>query len=144
LSASIMNDFLDRAPSDQEIVIPVCTKTAYQQRFSDSSSTFIPLKGESWTAGGMYILEPVALRTAMPMINRLFANRKSKLGMARLLGPALLYKFLSKTLTIDDVERKALSLLGIKGSAMRDAPPELAFDIDYFDDYEYAIAQLKA
>ncbi len=144
LSPEIMSDFLDRAPQDLEIVIPICTQSAYQNRFPNSTSTFMPLKDEAWTAGGMYLMEPEALRKAMPMINRLFANRKSKIGMARLLGPALLYKFLTKTLTIDDVQRKALSLLGIRGTAMREAPPELAYDIDYFDDYEYAITHLKA
>ncbi len=142
LSVAIMNDFLDRARQDLEIVIPICTEKAYKQRFPDSTSTFMSLKGDAWTAGGMYLLEPEALRKAMPMINRLFANRKSKIGMARLLGPALLYKFLSKTLTIDDVQRKALSLLGINGTAMPDAPPELAYDIDYVDDYEYAIQHI--
>ena len=87
-------------------------------------------------------MEPAALRQAMPMINKLFDNRKSKMGMARLLGPKLLYKYLAKTLTIDDVQAKALSLLGLKGTALKDAPPELAYDIDYYDDYEYAVSQL--
>src|SRR5580658_5970061 len=102
------------------------------------------LKDESYTSGGAFLMEPQALRRAMPMIDRLFANRKSKIGMARLLGPALLFKYLSKTITIDDVERKALSLLGIKGKALRDAPPELAYDIDDLEDYEYAVSRLKS
>jgi hypothetical protein len=144
LSKPVLVDFLDRAPKDLEIVIPLCTQTAYLKRFPDSTSTYMTLKGDAYTAGGAFLMEPQALRRSMPMINRLFANRKSKIGMARLLGPALLYKYLTKTISIDDVEKKALSLLGIKGTALRDAPPELAYDIDYFDDYEYAIAHLQA
>jgi GTP:adenosylcobinamide-phosphate guanylyltransferase len=144
LSPKVMTDFLGRAPENLDIVIPICDSSRYQARFPDSTSTFMNLQGASWTAGGMYLMEPDALKQAMPMIQRLFENRKSKLGMAKLLGPALLCKFLTKKLTIDDVERKALNLLGLRGTAMRDAPPELAYDIDYFDDYEYAISRLDS
>ena len=34
-------------------------------------------------------------------------------------------------------------LFNATGSAVRNSPAELAFDIDYLDDYEYAIGQLK-
>jgi molybdopterin-guanine dinucleotide biosynthesis protein A len=144
LTKEVLLDFLDRSPQDLEIVIPVCTKTEYQKAFPDSTSTYMTLKDESYTAGGAFLMDPQALRRAMPMIDRLFANRKSKIGMARLLGPALLFKYLAKTITIDDVERKALSLMGIKGNALRDAPPQLAYDIDDLEDYEYALAHLQA
>lgn len=144
LSGPVLEDFLDRSPQDLEIVVPICNKTAYQKVYPDSHSTYMTLKDESYTAGGAFLMEPEALRRAMPMINRLFANRKSKIGMARLLGPALLFKYLAKTITIDDVERKALSLLGIKGKALRDSAPELAYDIDDLEDYEDALTRLKA
>ena len=130
---------LDRCTPEIDILVPICTQAAYQMAFPNSTSTFIRLRDHGYTHGGMYVLDPDALRRAMPMIDRLFQNRKSKLGMAKLLGPVLLAKFLRKTLSIDDVEAKAMSLLNLKGRAYRDAPPELAYDIDDLEDYEYAV-----
>jgi GTP:adenosylcobinamide-phosphate guanylyltransferase len=142
ISPQSIQAVLDRYQPELDILVPICTQPAYQTMFPNSTSTFIRLRDHGYTAGGVYVMDPDALRRAMPMIVRLFENRKSKLGMAKLLGPTLLVKFFRKTLTIDDVESKAMSLLNLKGKAYRDAPPELAYDIDYLDDYEYAIKHL--
>lgn len=139
ISSRAILDFLQKSPEDADIFVPCVTKRAYCKTFPNSDSTFLALKGDEWTAGGIYVLRAAALRSAMPMIETLFENRKSKLGMAKLLGPTLLLKFLTRSLTIDDVERKAMQLLRLKGKADREAAPELAYDLDALDDYQYAI-----
>jgi hypothetical protein len=42
-------------------------------------------------------------------------------------------------LTIPDIERKVYDMLSITGKAIIPSPPELAYDIDDFEDYDYAM-----
>jgi hypothetical protein len=58
--------------------------------------------------------------------------------MASLLGPALLLRFATRTLDIAAIERKATRVLGITAAALRDADPELSYDVDTLEDYEHA------
>ena len=80
-----------------------------------------------------------ALQNAMPHLERVFKVRKSKIGMAKLLGPLFLYKFLRKQLTVPMVEAKLKQILGCTGAPVLNCAPELAYDIDDFEDYEYAL-----
>jgi len=75
----------------------------------------------------------------MPHLEKVFVVRKSKLGMAKLLGPVFLYKFIRKQLTVPIVEAKLKQMLGCTGAPVLNCAPELAYDIDDFDDYEYAV-----
>jgi GTP:adenosylcobinamide-phosphate guanylyltransferase len=144
LTSSIVKRFLDACPTDKDICLPLIGRDEYEARFPGSTSTFVKLKDGSWTAGCMYLLDVRALRQAKPYIDKIFEVRKSKIGMARLLGPAFLYRFITKSLTINDLEMKIESMLKCKGTAMKGCPPELAFDLDYTDDYEYALKHLEA
>lgn len=142
LTGEIVNDFLNRCPVDTDICVPLITKEQYQGRFPNSTATFVPLKDNVWTTGCAYVVDVQAFVNALPYVERVFQNRKSKLGMAKLLGPTFLVKFLSKTLTVPDVEAKIRSLLNCSGRAILNAPPELAYDIDDLEDYEYATGNL--
>jgi molybdopterin-guanine dinucleotide biosynthesis protein A len=139
LEADHLTRFLDSCPKDRDICIPLITKEDYQARFPDSTSTFIPLKDASWTAGGAYLVDVGALQRSMPYMERVFQNRKSKLGMAKLLGPVFLFRFLTKSLTVPLIEAKVESILGCTGAAVLNCHPELAYDVDFLDDYEYAL-----
>ncbi len=80
-----------------------------------------------------------ALEKAMPHLEQIFKVRKSKVGMAKLLGPVFLYKFLRKQLTVPMVEAKIKQILGCSGAPVLNCAPELSYDIDDFEDYEYAM-----
>lgn len=62
--------------------------------------------------------------------------------MAKLLGPGFVLKWLTKRLTLVDVEAKIMNVLGCSGAAVTGSAPELAFDIDYKDDYDYAVSHV--
>jgi len=77
------------------------------------------------------------------MIERVFAARRSQIGMARLLGPLFVLRFLTRRLSLKQIEGKCLKMLGCAGIGIRGCAPELAFDIDYVSDYRYAAAQWR-
>jgi len=79
----------------------------------------------------------------MEPIERVFQNRKSKIGMARILGLKFVYGYLTQSLTVSDVEAKVKDVLKCSAAAVPGSPPELAFDIDYQEDYHYAVQAMK-
>jgi molybdopterin-guanine dinucleotide biosynthesis protein A len=139
LTPKLLTDFIDACPKDVDVCMPLITKGQYMSRFPHSSATFIPLKDDTWTAGNTYLMDVQALQNSMPHLEAVFKVRKSKLGMAKLLGPVFLYKFIRKQLTIPMVEAKLKQILGCTGSPVLNCAPELAYDIDDHEDYAYAV-----
>ncbi len=139
ITAAAINDFLDRCPPDADIGVPLIRESDFHKRFPGTTATFVKLKDDSWTTGNIFLLDVKELIKIKPQIDRVFENRKSKAGMARLLGPVFVLKWLTKRLTLVDVEAKIMKMLGCKGAAITDSSPELHLDIDFLDDYEYAV-----
>jgi GTP:adenosylcobinamide-phosphate guanylyltransferase len=139
LTPAIIERYIDQCPPDRDICVPLISKQEWDERFPGSGATFAKLGDGVWTTGCAYLIDVKALENSMPQIERVFKNRKSILGMAKLLGPRFLFKFVTKTLNVPDVEVKILSMLGCTGGAVRNAPTELAYDIDALDDFEYAM-----
>ena len=92
------------------------------------------------TTGGVFLARTTTVPTIKASMDRIFANRKSKLGMARLLGFSFVVRWLTNQLVADDVLTKVESLFNCKGQLVRDGAPELAFDIDLLEEYRYARA----
>jgi CTP:molybdopterin cytidylyltransferase MocA len=144
LTAEIVRQFVAMCPEEVDFCVPLVRKSEYEGRFPGSTATFVRLKDDVWTTGCAYIINVQALLQARSHIDRVFENRKNKLGMARLLGPQFVLKWLTRRLTVRDVELKIKTLLGSSGAAILGSPPELAYDIDYRDDYDYALKHLAA
>ena len=139
VTAEAILDFLNRCPADRDICVPLIRESDFHQRFPGTTATFVKLKDDSWTTGNIFLLDVNALKRSRSHIEDVFKNRKSKTGMAKLLGPVFVLKWLTKRLTLADVEAKIKSMLGCSGAAITNSKPELHYDIDFLDDYEYAI-----
>jgi molybdopterin-guanine dinucleotide biosynthesis protein A len=140
LSSEIIVKFIGQCPNDRDICVPLVNREDWNRAYPNSTATFATIKDGSWTTGCAYLVDVDALQKSMPRIEEVFRNRKSVFKMARMLGPSFLFKFLTRSLVVEDVERKLVSMLGCSGAAIRNAPTELAFDIDDVDDYEYALS----
>lgn len=139
LTPELLCRFIDSCPPDRDICVPLVRASEFTDRFPGSTATFVKMRDDTWTTGCAYVMDVEALKKAKPHIDRVFENRKSKMGMAKLLGPAFVLKFITKRLTLVDVEAKIMSMLGCSGAAITGSPPELAYDIDDIEDYEYAV-----
>ncbi len=141
LNAAMIRDYVQMCPVDKDICVPVIEAAEFNLAYPGTSSTFVKTKDGTFTIGGIFMMNGKKLPELRSSIEKVFAKRKSKIGMATLIGPAFIFKFLTKTLTIRDLEAKIESMLGCTGKAVRGAPVELAYDIDYLDDYEYALTK---
>jgi len=144
LSGDLIQRYLKMCPGDKDICVPVIEADDFNKAYPGTSSTFVKTRDGTFTLGGMFLMNGRKLPQIRTSIEKVFERRKSKLGMALLLGPVFVSKWLAKTLTIADLERKIQSMLGCSGKAVRGAPVELAYDIDYLDDYEYAAKFVEA
>lgn len=138
LTGDVLTRFVDSCRADMDFSVPLIRREAFASAYPGAPATFVPLREGSVTTGCAYYVDADALERGRDHIEAVFQNRKSKLGMAMLLGLPFVWKFLTKTLSLPDIERKAGQLLSCRGAAVPDSPPELAFDIDYVDDYRYA------
>lgn len=139
VSGESVASYLDLCPPDRDICVPVIDREAFEAAYPGTTSTFVQTKDGTFTIGGMFLMSARKLPQLRQSIEQIFAKRKSKIGMAMLIGPKFVWKYLTKSLTISDLEAKIESMLRCTGAAVRGAPVDLAYDIDYRDDYEYAL-----
>lgn len=139
LTADAITGFLDACPPELDLCVPVLNRQEFEGRFARSSSRYVRLSDGEWIIGCAFLINPAAITRNQAMVERVFAARRSQLGMARLLGALFVLRFLTRRLTVRQVERKCLELLGCTGGAVHGCEPELAFDIDYAGDYAYAL-----
>lgn len=123
----------------KDFCVPLVTEVDFHELFPGAPATFVKLRDEGTvTTGCLYNANCQALLKALHHINLVFKHRKSKLGMANLLGVKFLFLYLTGRITVKHVEEKVEELLGCSGAAIRDCPAELAYDIDYIEDFHYA------
>lgn len=144
MTAKTVSDFLDLCSPDIHFCVPLIAKSDYEEAFPRAEATFVELKDGIYTTGCMYNVQTKALRKALHHIDHLFMNRKSKLGMARVLGFTFAWKLINKRLAVTDIEKKVFDLFGCTGKAIHHSPPELAYDVDYPEDYHYALQTFQS
>ncbi|MBI5707911.1 MAG: nucleotidyltransferase family protein [Armatimonadetes bacterium] len=143
IDADVVKLFLSLCNENKDFCVPLIAEPDYSEAYPQAEATFVGLRDGVFTTGCLYNVRPEALRKAIHHIDRLFVNRKSKIGMARVLGMRFVLLLLMKRLTIRDVEDKVHELLGCTGQAVADSPPELAYDVDYLEDYHYAMQTFR-
>lgn len=130
--------FLDACPPTADICLPIFRAEAFQARFPGSENEYVRLADGRWTMGGVFRLEVDALLRNREHLERITAARKSQMAMVRLFGVGFILKFLTRRLTVPDLEQRCAEILRCRGMAVRDCAPELAYDIDTAAEWRYA------
>ena len=139
VSAKNVQDFLDACPDDADICVPLISKAEYIDRFPSATGTFVKLRDGEWTLGCIYLMKPDVFLRILPEVERVVANRKKKLAMAKLLGGGFVWKVITKAITSAEVARKVETILGCRVALIKNGPAEFAYDVDDIADYEYAL-----
>lgn len=138
LTPEAVQNFLDRAPADADICMPVVHRDAFEARFPGGGWVYVPLADGRLTSGSQFIVRPQALLDNSRLVQQLFDARKSQVRMASTLGFGFLFKLLTRRLRVPDLEARASALTGCRCRAVLDCHPELALDIDNLAEWEYA------
>lgn len=137
VTAEAIVGFLDACPPEVPLCYAVARREAFETRFPGSPSTFARLRDGEWVAGCALLIEPSALLQRADWVRQVAQRRKSLWRLALLAGGRILWRFVTRQLTVADVEHRAEQLLGMRCRAVECAP-ELAYDIDTPQEYEYA------
>ena len=113
------------------VTMPLAAHDAYVRRFPNAPEHVIELGGERVANGNVFFIAAEAIGPVRSWATRFFAARKSKLAMARLLGPGLLATF--RLWEADDRTRskpKPSERWALRSAAIRDSAPEICYDVD--------------
>ncbi|MDX2064800.1 MAG: NTP transferase domain-containing protein [Fimbriimonadaceae bacterium] len=139
VNESAVRDFVANC-QDADFCVGVIPKATFEREYPGSTNTYVPLRDGHFTAAGVFLVRRRAFLEALRRLDELFAQRKSVVGMAKLLGPMFLIRLILRQTDVAEVVARCEAILGCRGQAVLTAHPSLAFDIDAPDDLAYARA----
>ncbi len=143
-TGAIVDEFIDRCrPFDAGVYYILVTKEAMESRFPASNRTYVKFKGVD-AAGGDMAVASVAVADANEELWETLSNaRKHAWKLARIVGFSTLVKYLTRRLSLDDVTRKAASIINYPVEIVLDPPAELAMDADKPEQVDMLRAELR-
>lgn len=137
LTAAAIDDFLEKTDRiDAELYYPIIPKEAVERQFPGSQRTYISLKEGVFTGGNIFLIEKRAFLRNRSHGERMFSYRKSPLKMIGLIGIVTIAKFLSRRLTIGELEKKASEILACRTRAVITDHAGIGVDVDKISDLE--------
>lgn len=122
--------------ADVDIVYPIVSRDTYERKFPGGKRTYATLKDGTFTGGNVLLLRSEFVRAQQAIIQAVFDARKSPLRLCRILGVGFVMKFLTKRLTIHEIEDRVGRLLHCTAQALVFDHAEIAFDVDHLEDLE--------
>ncbi|MGB9880129.1 MAG: NTP transferase domain-containing protein, partial [Anaerolineae bacterium] len=144
LTPEAVDDFVCRAAVlNADFCYPIVTKEAVQAKYPSMGRTFVGTKDGVFTGGNLFLLKAEFFDRLAPVVEKVRAARKNPIKLAALLGPATLFLFAIKRISIEQVEKRAARLFGGKLRAVVSPYPEIAADVDKPEDLRAAEAMLE-
>jgi CTP:molybdopterin cytidylyltransferase MocA len=129
---------LDRVdPAD--LSMPLAEYDDFVRRFPSAPPFGITLAGQCVVNAGVFHIPAGARARIAAFATTMFEARKAPWKMASVAGPLILLQFALGRASITMLEARARTVLGMPVTALRHAPPELAYDADTEAEYVYAI-----
>lgn len=138
VSGAALTDFITRCGGAQA-AMALADADEYARSFPGAPPHAVRLAGERVANGSVFYLAPNVAPRVLSIAQRLFGARKSLVRLAAFLGPALLLRFATGRLRIENIERRAQAALGLSARAVRGCSPSLCYDVDTLEDYRYAL-----
>lgn len=145
LTPSAVESFVsDAVATGADMCYPIVAKEAVQARFPAMRRTFVRTRDGVFTGGNMVLVRESFFPSLASAVERLRAARKSPLRLAAFLGPIVILRLLTGTVSIRGVEARAARLFGGTLRAIVSQHPELAADVDKPEDLAAAEEILSA
>lgn len=139
LTPQAVDNFIDLCGDmSKDLYYPVIAKQVVEKCFDCTKRTYVSLAEGVYTGGNLFLMNPAIYEKCMHNGRKIFAQRKSPLGLCRLIGLSFVIKYIMHTLTIEDVRKKGSELLGINGVVVVSEYPEIGVDVDKPVDLELA------
>lgn len=142
LTAEAIGRFLDACPAGCDLAAPLVRREEFDAAYPATPSTFVRLRDGEVTLGCVFLVDPETIARCRAAIDRAFEARKSQWQMARLLGAGVVLRWVAGRLSTQHLVNRLDQTLGCRSCAVGGAP-ELAYDVDLPEDYDYALKYLS-
>ena len=116
--------------TDDDLYYNVVRREDMERRFPGSKRTYTPLKDLEVCGGDMNVARAAIVNENSEFWSKLLEARKNPAAQAAMIGPDIIFKFLFRQLTIDDVIQRVADKLDLKGRAIVCPYPEIGMDVD--------------
>ena len=116
--------------TEHDIYYNVITKQVMEKRFPTSRRTYVGLKDAQVCGGDMNVARASIVTKNPEFWDKLIEQRKNPAAQASILGADIIFRFLFKQLTVDDVIRRVAQRLGLRGRALFCPFAEVGMDVD--------------
>ncbi|HYF84094.1 MAG TPA: NTP transferase domain-containing protein [Clostridia bacterium] len=138
ITKEAIEDFVARArQKDADLCYSIVDKKVNDLKYPDVRRTYARLWEGQFTGGNVFYFNPDVTDKCKDFVGKMLEYRKSPTKMARVLGFGFLLRLALGILTINAVQKKCESLLGIRGAAIISPYPEIGNDVDRFSDLEF-------
>ncbi len=139
LHGEVIDDFVDRCGElGGDIFYPLVSREANEQLYPETVRTYFTLKEGAFTGGNIILTTPQAVINSRWVMDQVISRRKKPWKIIQMLGVFFIFKFLTKQLTLRQLEKRASELLGYSGVLIISPYPELSTDVDKPSDLELA------
>lgn len=113
-----------------DIYYNVIPRQVMEDRFPTANRTFVRLKDLEACGGDTHVVRTAIVGKNSDFWDKLIEARKNPAAQASLLGFDIIFRFLFRQLTADDVIRRVAARLGLKGRALICPYAEVGMDVD--------------
>jgi hypothetical protein len=139
ITTEAIEDFLDRCEdSAADFYYPVTSKQDNERKFPGVVRTYVRLREGIFTGGNLFLIRDQVIDQCLEMGVKLFTRRKNPLAMAKLFGFGLVWKYITRRLSIEVAENRFHEALGIRGKGIISPYAEVGVDVDKPSDLELA------
>jgi len=137
ITREAIEDFIARCrQKDVELCYSIVDKKVNDEKYPGVRRTYARLWEGQFTGGNVFCFRPEVVDKCRDFVEQMLEYRKSPTKMARVLGFGFLLRLALGILTINAIQRKCESLLGIRGAAIISPYPEIGNDVDRLSDLE--------
>lgn len=135
ISAAVIEQFLLLCePMNFDFYYPVLTREVCLEWFPETERTYVRIKEGHVTGGNIGLIRPDWFLENKDRLETFISYRKKPLKLLRVLPLFLVFKYLFKTLSVEDLEYHLSRLFSLKAKAIFCDCAEIAVDVDKISD----------
>ncbi len=118
-------------------------KEISEHKYPALPHTYARLKEGTFCGGSLVMIDREDFHKGEKLLRMLTGSRKNLAGIAFKLGPIPLFKFLTHTITVPELEKVGEKILGLKVAGIKSEYAEIAFNVDEYAHFEIAEKYIK-
>jgi len=131
ITSEAIDEFLEVCTKRKAYIgYPIITKENIVKKYPETERTYIKMKEGIFCGGNIVFFKPEVFFEKKKLIKELFDNRKATWRYVKILGLKFILKFLFKTLTLEEIEKRLTGIIGYNSIAAMISYPEIMIDLD--------------